>query len=221
MPGETGDPSYGGHTFRRDNAPHGNGAGRYPKLRRNPVHQTAGLAQEVHTGAGRHRSTLSQTARSGQGQSQEAEDAAILSHIYLLRTAEGKTGNIKRMSVGKTILDARKKMGMTQREFARKLGVAPSAVNQWESDTTLPRINKRAEIAKLLNLRFIDLLPEADALDGDALRGRLTRAIYQQLEQAPERLLEALTILLAGNKETREDLEQDNQPTPRAGMKRP
>lgn len=226
MSGVSGDPSYRGHTLGRDNAPHGNGAGRYPELRRNPVLQAAGAAQEIHAEEGRrHKRTLSQTARLGQGQSQEAdlnhEEAALLSHLYLLRTAELKPGDTKPMSVGKTILEARKARGISQRQFAKMLNVQPSAVNQWESDTTLPRIGKRAEIAQLLNIRFVDLLPEAEGMKGNAVRGHLTQTIYQQLEKAPERILAALTMQLAATLEHQEDLEQDNRPAPRAGLKRP
>ena len=45
----------------------------------------------------------------------------------------------------------------------RKMSVAGGAVAQWETGATMPTIGaRRAELAKLLNIQFLELLPEAE-----------------------------------------------------------
>ena len=48
-----------------------------------------------------------------------------------------------------TIRQARQKIGLSQTEFAEKLGVNQSAVSQWESGAKLPKLEHIMAIQKL------------------------------------------------------------------------
>lgn len=51
----------------------------------------------------------------------------------------------------------RKKLNMSQKELADKLGVTQGAISQWENGITSPRIEKLIELAKLLGCSIDDL----------------------------------------------------------------
>lgn len=64
------------------------------------------------------------------------------------------------MEIGERIKAARLERGMKQTELAKRLRLRPSAVAQWESQTTTPSIANRANIARILAIPFADLLPK-------------------------------------------------------------
>lgn len=51
----------------------------------------------------------------------------------------------------------RKKLNMSQKELADKLGVTQGAISQWENGISTPRIEKLIELAKLLGCSIDDL----------------------------------------------------------------
>jgi transcriptional regulator with XRE-family HTH domain len=65
------------------------------------------------------------------------------------------------------IKQARLRAGLSQRDLALRLGVAPSAVSQWESGTTMPTIANRADIGAILGIRFASMLPEVSHSGND------------------------------------------------------
>ena len=62
------------------------------------------------------------------------------------------------MKIGKNLLNARKKSGLTQEEVAEKLGVSRQTISNWELDETLPDIFQSKKLAKLYNLSLDELI---------------------------------------------------------------
>lgn len=64
---------------------------------------------------------------------------------------------------------ARAKAGMTQEQLSIRAGVARSAVTAWEAGRNAPDPRRAAAVARLLEIRIVDLtaLEEGDALPAD------------------------------------------------------
>ena len=56
------------------------------------------------------------------------------------------------------IKKAREKAGLTQQEFADKLGIGQSTVAMWETQGVLPRADKLPALAKILKCSIDTLL---------------------------------------------------------------
>lgn len=73
--------------------------------------------------------------------------------IPLKKIALSKIGNINdiglRKTIGRNIKEAIKQMGVSQKEFARKLGVAPETLSAYVNGRVLETFTKLFEIAKL------------------------------------------------------------------------
>lgn len=68
---------------------------------------------------------------------------------------------------GDRMAGAREAAGLTQAEFARRLGVKLKTVRAWEEDLAEPRANKLQMLAGLLNVSVMWLLNgEGEGLDG-------------------------------------------------------
>jgi transcriptional regulator with XRE-family HTH domain len=65
------------------------------------------------------------------------------------------------MTLGADIRKARRALGMSQVEFAKKLNVSQSAISNWESDRDRPSINTLLVLTKLTGDRYF--------LSGEAL----------------------------------------------------
>lgn len=146
MAWDTGNPRDFGHSLRRDFVPHGDGAAADAQFSRNPLHQAPLGADKVH--AVSHGGRISPPERSAQA--------------VLLRTPYRIIAQAADMELSDVIRGARAKQNLTQRQVAKKLKVAPSAVAQWENGSTMPSIHRRADLAKLLNISFQKLLPEIE-----------------------------------------------------------
>ncbi len=59
------------------------------------------------------------------------------------------------------ILTKRKKIGITQSELARLLGVTQANISAWENGTALPSASKLPELAKALNCTIDELYENA------------------------------------------------------------
>lgn len=75
--------------------------------------------------------------------------------------------------IGKNIALLRKNAGLTQDEFAEKLGVTPQAISKWENGHNLPDIENLMRIAELMNLPYAALLSSKDAGRTYGIRVRL------------------------------------------------
>jgi transcriptional regulator with XRE-family HTH domain len=73
----------------------------------------------------------------------------------------------EKMSLGKEIAVQRKKLGLSQENFANKLNVARQTVSSWEHDIYIPDGKSLIGISELLGCRIDDLLnpPQPPAPD--------------------------------------------------------
>ena len=62
------------------------------------------------------------------------------------------------MSIGNTILELRKKKGITQEALAAEMGVTPAAVSKWENNCTLPDILMLVALADYFQVSTDELL---------------------------------------------------------------
>lgn len=65
-----------------------------------------------------------------------------------------------RYKFGDFIYNQRKKLGLTQDELGRKLGVTNKAVSKWETGETVPEITLLEPLAKILNVTVDELLTQ-------------------------------------------------------------
>ena len=66
------------------------------------------------------------------------------------------------MTTGQRIKAARKRVGITQAELAKRLKIPFQSISQWERDIRNPKIETLKSIAKALDVELISLLPEED-----------------------------------------------------------
>ena len=64
------------------------------------------------------------------------------------------------MTIGEKLRDARKAAGLSQVEFAEKVGVSRSAIAKWESDRGMPDVENLKVIASLLDISIDYLLAD-------------------------------------------------------------
>lgn len=62
-------------------------------------------------------------------------------------------------TLGRKIQEARKKKGMTQKELAERLHVAPGTLQRYELGTRQPRLEALDEIANILEIDVWELIP--------------------------------------------------------------
>lgn len=76
-------------------------------------------------------------------------------------------------AAGELIRSERKRLGLDQRELARRCGVSQQTVSGWERGTSRPRTGQAAELAVLLGMNVVNMLavlgyiPLPDAGPGD------------------------------------------------------
>lgn len=64
------------------------------------------------------------------------------------------------MTIGEKIAAARKKQNMTQEELAYQLSVSRQSVSKWESDVSLPEMDKVVKLCGILDINCDYLLKE-------------------------------------------------------------
>jgi len=94
---------------------------------------------------------------------------------------------------GDRLADARDVVGLTQTQFARKLGVAQRTIQAWEEDRSEPRANRLQMMSGMLNVSIRWLLTgEGEGLEAPLAQGDLTsdmRDILSELAQMRNRAL--------------------------------
>ena len=56
------------------------------------------------------------------------------------------------MTIGQRIAEKRKELGLSQEALGEKLGVSRQAISKWESDTSVPEIDKLIVLSKLFGV---------------------------------------------------------------------
>jgi transcriptional regulator with XRE-family HTH domain len=193
MSGNASEPGYVGDALGRHLFPLRYGAPLNAKLGSEAGHQAALGAQQVHTDG--HQDTLSLTVRQGKP---ETAAKKPMTPAHLLRTPKQASVHALRMPIAAKIRAARMAAGLSQRGLAKKMGVAGGAVAQWETGATMPTIARRAELAKLLNIQFLELLPEAEGKPSDGVMERQLATVVRIMTELPEHNREAFVVTLAG-----------------------
>ncbi len=88
-------------------------------------------------------------------------------------------GNIMTESIGNKICMSRQNKGMTQEEFASRLGVTPQAVSKWERGNGLPDVSLLQSICRILEISANTLLDikeyQVDASENDCKEQEIYR----------------------------------------------
>ena len=120
------------------------------------------------------------------------------------------------MTLGEHIQTLRKNAGLSQEELGEKLGVARQSVSKWESDATIPELDKLIAMSKLFGISVGGLLgmEESDGADREltdrelaaleAIAQRLTPPQKDAAEERPRKkrrwpkAVAVLTVIVAG-----------------------
>lgn len=113
---------------------------------------------------------------------------------HLLRTAYYTSVHTLCMDLATRIRLGRKAKDISQRELARRIGVTPSAVAQWETSVTAPTLGNRVDLARLLSIDFIDLLPEAANALPVSVTAPQTVVLVKHFEELPAPVREAILM---------------------------
>ena len=62
------------------------------------------------------------------------------------------------MSLGSSLMNARKKCGLSQEKVAEKLGVSRQTISKWELDETLPDIRQAKQLSALYRVTLDELI---------------------------------------------------------------
>lgn len=82
--------------------------------------------------------------------------------------------------LGTKIAEKRKRLGMTQIEFAERMRVTRQTVSRWEAGTAMPDIDKIGEIADILGVSC-DYLLKDGAAETDAAQTKSTGRLLKSL----------------------------------------
>ena len=83
--------------------------------------------------------------------------------------------NIDDDSFGEKMVQWRENAGLTRKDFARKLNVSLTAVKNWETGHSTPKLTKYSEIAKVLGINVREMGLDAN-LDLDRVGDRIKYA---------------------------------------------
>lgn len=83
-----------------------------------------------------------------------------------------------RKAIAERLRSLRKSYGLSQKEFADKVGLSQSAISQFEKEERMPSTAALENIAKAFSIPFADLISTTPAEDGKEL---LISAVAQKL----------------------------------------
>lgn len=87
-------------------------------------------------------------------------------------------------TLGDRITAAREARGMDQPQLARRLGVQPRTISQWEADASEPRANRLQMLAGVLGVTMRWLMTgEGDGVEPDAAPAPATAAVLAEIRQ--------------------------------------
>ena len=94
------------------------------------------------------------------------------------------------MTVGQRIAQKRKELGLSQENLGEQLGVSRQAIYKWESDATLPEIEKLISLSRIFSVSVGWLLGEEERETVSEDR-ELTEEQLRMVEEIVGRYLEA------------------------------
>lgn len=95
------------------------------------------------------------------------------------------------MGIGKRIKELRERMGITQEDLARRIGVTPSAVGNYERDFSHPREEVLYKLFSALNCEPNEIF--ADQFDTSKAPGQIHLKKYLELDEHGRELVDACT----------------------------
>ena len=66
-------------------------------------------------------------------------------------------------SIGDRIYSLRKKLGLSQEEFANRIGVTRQVVSKWEMNQVIPLTDKLEKISEEFNISYDEILRDMDS----------------------------------------------------------
>ena len=96
------------------------------------------------------------------------------------------------MTLGQRIAQKRKELGLSQEGLGEQLGVSRQAIYKWESDTSLPEIDKLITLSRIFSVSVGWLLGvEKTSSPAESPSGELTEAQLQMVQEIVDRYLAA------------------------------
>ena len=97
------------------------------------------------------------------------------------------------MTVGQRIAQKRKELGLSQEGLGDKLGVSRQAIYKWESDASLPEVEKLVALSRIFSVPVGWLLGEEEhpAGQADGQSAELTEAQIKMVQEIADRYLAA------------------------------
>lgn len=106
------------------------------------------------------------------------------------------------MTLGKKIAELRKKYGYSQEELARRMNVSRQTISKWETDMSLPDIERLKELSKILQVSLNELLDieEDQIIDQNELQAFINQMmiIQENYEKETQKRKQHQTIILIG-----------------------
>lgn len=99
------------------------------------------------------------------------------------------------MTVGQRIAQKRKELGLSQEGLGDKLGVSRQAIYKWESDASLPEVEKLVALSRIFSVPVGWLLGEEEhpSSQTDSQSAELTEAQIKMVQEIADRYLAAQT----------------------------
>lgn len=82
------------------------------------------------------------------------------------------------MTLGEKLKEARKQVGLSQEELAKKMNVSRSAIAKWETDKGIPDVDNLRIISQLLDVSIDFLLDNGQDLDKAVIRESIDLSKY-------------------------------------------
>lgn len=93
------------------------------------------------------------------------------------------------MNLGEKIQQLRKSAGLSQEQLAEALGVSRQAISKWETDQSVPELDKLLAISRVFSVSTDELLGNAPTREDDAsspeedVSSRLNRAVESNMRK--------------------------------------
>ena len=96
------------------------------------------------------------------------------------------------MTIGQRIAQERKKLGLSQEQLGERLGVSRQAIYKWESDASLPEIDKLIALSRLFSLSVGELLGVEEPAEAPAAgEADLSEQQLNMVQEIVERYLQS------------------------------